>query len=1577
MNPIELGQEIEERYRRYLETSFYFKDPELRKSFNEALQSGHLSKGPYLEATPVFQTGQTPKNLFNNMLSFRPDDGFYNSILYKPLYQHQEEAIRKVHNGNNIIVATGTGSGKTEAFLYPILLHLYQELKNGTLDPGVRALILYPMNALANDQRDRLREICKSLKNEDSEFKFTFGQYIGETPRNENDSYRHARDQLAERQEGDYCITKDGEIVHGELIFRYEMQETPPHILLTNYSMLEYLLLRPDDSPLFDQGRARSWTFIVLDEAHQYRGSRGIEMAMLIRRLKRRLREGGSHLPFRCIATSATLVGENENKSDVAKFGSDLFDESFDAENVILGKIKTIPDLSSIQLSPDDYSEICEILGNHTSDANNQIGNIARKYGVKLQTRLNLNNTIGALMLHDTRAFELRKRINGHPFEVQQLADILFDNITPSESITALSNLVQILVQATLDPLSNIPLFSARYHLFLRSLEGAFVSYWPEKEIFLERKSGDETFQAFEIALCRECGQHYFVGQKNFRGGLGEAIRDPSNYKFGATFFRPINDERFDDENDALDYSKDSLYALCIQCGAIGRGDTRCGHENSIHVIKEESPRDEDRADQIARCGACGYHASGHDPVREVVHGTDGPHAVIAITLFQHLPENRKKILAFADSRQQAAFFAWYLEDSYREILNRNLIYKAIERLGSLVPNGLSLRELSKELHLSYRDNAIFPPSMGDIELRQMAWRGVYREFLTEKQRISLEGVGIVEWFINWPNWFDVPAILFEPPWSLSEDEAHDLIFTLLNFMRADRAVELQTEDRIALLWSDLNLQASQMRCKIGPPKKQRDVRSWDGKTGKRARFIEKVLRKKGISENEAISLAVETLRSIWEAIRTSDQNAPSQRDRLLIPVNDARRLNPDWWRVRVLSEHDPFFRCNVCNRVQFTSVQDVCQRHKCEGILEKDVVGNLPDGHYLNLYKVELPGALIVEEHTAQLDKDKARQFQKDFQNNRINVLSCSTTFELGVDLGDLDIIFLRNVPPEAFNYTQRVGRAGRRSGYPGFAITYCRRSPHDLYHFSEPERMLNGSIRPPVLSVKNTKIITRHITATVLSAFFREYPERFKTVESLFSNLRKPSAVSDFHQYLLSHRTELEETLRSIIPTSMLEVVGLDDGQWMSFISKSPEAEFPDEGESKFSLAESEISSDYNNVLLVEDESRKVRDYRTAEWARRRANTIANEDVLSFLSRKVVIPKYSFPVDVVELDTQRSRQSHEHFSIMLQRDLSIAISEFAPTSKLVANKKLWISYGIKKVAEKEWPRRLYKKCLKHNVFVQWKIADQEPITPCGCELPVFEYIIPRFGFTTNRDNAKEPTYRPARVFSTRPYFATFLGTSPGILSIPDSNPVVSIQKASLGQLTVLCEGRRGSGFYICRTCGAGFRKCPKNHRNPYGQQCNGMFEQVSLGHEFETDVLQLQFHTSPNIDQLDFGWFAYSLAYALVEGAAEVLEVPSTDLSTTVTHRRSFPIPPIILYDNVPGGAGLISRLEESDILLDCLEVAMKRVDGKCGCDEVTSCYGCLRSYRNQFAHQYLQRGPVREYLNSIVDRLRAWKD
>lgn len=1560
---LDLARALEDSYRQYLATTFYFRDPEFRQSFTTALAAGNVMKGPYIEATPVFQRTSSLTQLVTEVTDIRLDKGFRSAIeADRPLYRHQELAIRRLLAGENVVVATGTASGKTEAFLFPILLHLYREFLSESLRPGVRALILYPMNALANDQRERLGVISRRLVEAGPGFRFTYGQYVGDTPEDAQDTFRHARDVLRAAEGSGYRNSGKAGLT-GELVFRAEMRETPPHILLTNYSMLEYLLLRPADSPLFDEGNARSWSFFVLDEAHQYRGSRGIEMAMLVRRLKERLSAGGMPRPPRCIATSATLVGKDRDSTGAANFASRLFDEPFGTTGIIFSEPAPPPKPSqTIRLEASDYAQLLAA-AESPERALQEIGDFARRYALASDS-LPAGRLLGLILRSDERANQLQTSLSdGRAVAVDVASSELFPELDARDSLVALGNLVQLIVMAE-EPETGSPLMACRYHIFLRSLEGAFVSYLPKKAVQLTRGESDG-IASFEVALCRECGQHYLVGRKGAKlRKLEEPVRDPSHPEFGVSFFRPVEMEAAVDQL----FENQATYELCVRCGQISIDGVGCGHDSSIRVVREAAPADEERADQMKECGVCGYAAGGRDPVKEVVHGADGPNAVIATTLLQELPKDRRKILAFADGRQDAAFFAWYLESSYESVLARSLLYRALKGLRQIAPTGASLAELARALADLSKAEGLVRASAGQIETMRHAWTLVYREFLTDEPRISLEGVGLARWRVEWPAWCSVPKRFRDAPWALSDAEFFDLLLSLVETLRLTHAVALVGEPSIALDWKDLDIVATPIAYRVGQPRSNSKIRSWDGPSGQRVQVLRRILISRGLSQERALDEAVGALRTIWDELREWDDLAPKPDERLLLSAGDAKQLNPSWWRLELAGE--TVQRCDVCGRVIGNPTLGACTRYRCKGFVKPTLAESLEGNHYRQLYLRHLPPAPRVEEHTAQLDPEKAREFQRDFRLGRINVLSSSTTFELGVDLGDLDVVFLRNVPPEPFNYAQRVGRAGRRGGRPGFAVTYCRRAPHDLYHYIRPERVIAGDVRPPQLRITNAKIVRRHMAAVLLAEFFRANPGRFSNVAAFTGDLNNPSAHQQLSVFAVAERPRLERVLTRIVPEVLHAAVGLIDGSWITQLcGRGGDGPQHTADESRLSDAEAELMDDYSRARQFMDERISVQDFMSADWARRRAQTLEAEDVLSFLSRKAVIPKYGFPVDVVELDTHRSRGDTFGSEVRLERDLAIGIAEFAPTSGLIANKRLWTSYGLKRLAERAWERRSYKRCTRHNVFLYWARGEPQPEDPCGHKLMNYEYVVPQFGFVTKREAPRQPTARPPRLFGTRPYFVRAEGSDPGVVRIPAEATRVSVRRASPGRLIVLSEGRRGEGFYICELCGAGFRKRVREHRTAFGSPCSGTLHQLSLAHEFVTDVIQLEFHNEPDLSGTSATPFALSLAYALAEGAAAVLEVPTNDLNAVVRGGLGGAVPPIVLYDNVPGGAGLVAGLESATILRRCIEAARDRVRGECGCSEVASCYGCLRSYRNQYAHQDLQRGPVLRYLEQLL--------
>ena len=350
IDPIKVSERIEDEYRSYLRSSFPIADPALNRDFDRQLRGEFaLTKGPLLEATPPYESGASVRELVDQgVLSQRFLDFSEEALpLDRPLYHHQEDALRRAVDGRNLLIATGTGSGKTECFLLPIVDALLREKEAGPLNQqGVRAMLLYPMNALANDQLKRLRVLLKDFPD------ITFGRYTGETR------------QTTKKAEQDFRSRYPGvKRLENELISRDEINEGPPRILLTNYAMLEYLLLRPSDSSLFDGSFGNHWRFLALDEIHVYGGSAGTEIGLLLRRLRERTL-GVSEKKFQCFGTSATLGDGEKDYPELTAFAEQLFNEPFEwsppnQKDVIGATRRSLTRANSAgELKPTDYQRL-------------------------------------------------------------------------------------------------------------------------------------------------------------------------------------------------------------------------------------------------------------------------------------------------------------------------------------------------------------------------------------------------------------------------------------------------------------------------------------------------------------------------------------------------------------------------------------------------------------------------------------------------------------------------------------------------------------------------------------------------------------------------------------------------------------------------------------------------------------------------------------------------------------------------------------------------------------------------------------------------------------------------------------------------------------------------------------------------------------------------------------------------------------------------------------------------------------------------------------------------------------------
>lgn len=1610
VNPIKASEAIKTNYISYLNTVFRINDAELQEQFLHLLvQENKFVKGPILEATPSFKLGNSIQELINESVlssSFNMlDKNSFN--VNRKLYIHQEKAIRKVViEKRNIVVATGTGSGKTETFLIPILNYLLQEKKNGLLTPGVRALLLYPMNALANDQMSRIRTLLKSFP------EITFGRYTGETEENYKKAYEK------------YIKQFHTEPLKNELISREQMWTDPPNILLTNYAMLEYLLLRPDDSVFFDGLLAGHWRYIVLDETHTYKGAKGIEMAMLLRRLKDRINSSGSH-KLQCIATSATLGKGREEFEKISEFASQLFGELFewddknDQKQDIIESEK-IPIYTSNECwgKPNNslylsWSDICANPDDNIIESlfcSGQDNGILQD--VLLKARRSSNNDWRQFLFHvlkgDGNLHEVQKALQENPQYLTVLAEKIFGENRKSHEI--LASLVDISNKAKQD-CDTPPLLPARYHLFTRAVEGMYLQLKPKKQLYLERykkvKCADKEYPVNEIAACSQCGAVYLVGQVIKKGHEAFLSQSSENSPNNLDYFLLDTKEKqlaeFDeDEEIGLDdsvahTSSGEEYKFCAACSAIDKASSirklcNCGEENYYSVIKVSKGKD----GGVYKCPACGK-CSPKGIIWRFLAGTEASASVLCNALYQQIEPKlvepkisqkiekdewgsgdnnltpvyeSRKLLVFSDSRQDAAFFAPYFNRTYNQILRRSLIIQTLnDHHIDIIANRWRLQDLAEPI----RENAEIAGYFEGMSMQQKkseVWKWLMYELIALDRKNSLEGLGLLGFELSKPEDWGPPKILMDGKWSLTGEEVWTLYKILLDSLRVKGVVVFP--DYVSPNDEFFQPRNREFYFRSRGSESKKGILSWN--TNSRNSRLDYLIRlAKRLDTGITTDECADVLLKIWD--KSINISNPQSRWKnhvkdLSVPGEGLLyRLNYTVWDIRptLVDNSIKWYRCNKCNTITMNNIRSICPNYNCDGqLLPCNPLIDNEKNHYFNLYTNLKPYNMICEEHTAQLRSESASELQNKFIEGGINVLSCSTTFEMGVDVGELEAVFMRNVPPSSANYIQRAGRAGRRADSTAFVLTFAQRRSHDIAYYNNPEMMVTGRIKAPYFKVENIKILRRHIFSTALSYFWKGHRRYFGKTRNFFLN-ENGAGIDVLKAFLDSKPATLYSSIKRIVPENMWQDIGVDDWEWTSYLFN--------ETDGVLYKAHQEIIDDLNSLEEIRIKLFNERKY--IGHLDRLINTIEEKDLIGYLSSRNVLPKYGFPVDVVELELMH--HGEEAKRLQLERDLRIAISEYAPGGQVIAGGKLWTSQYIKKVTRLEWDSYRYAICdyCKNYSRVRAELSDSFNSVCPVCGQPFGRnngvFIIPSFGFMTGMnppDNPREN--KPEKTYSTRVYYSgeAVEEESRCIDLINDS---VMITPASNGKMAVLNNGK-GGGFSICNICGytvLSGQKPPKPHHDPRGQNCYGTFRShLSLGHEFETDILKIEFMKKR---ETNYG-FWLSLLYAIIEGACLGLGIERNDIDGCL-----YPIDgnisrfALIIYDDVPGGAGHVRRIAQSGNIIIAIKSALNKLQScECGGEQGgTSCYGCLRNYGNQFCHELLDRGIVLNFLKDMLGR------
>lgn len=1542
LDAIQTSNQITSSYRRYLGSLLTARDPRFAGALSAAIESSPmLDKGPYLEATPPYAPGATLRELITEgVLSDRFAALASPALpLDRPLYRHQEAAIRKARAGRNVVVATGTGSGKTESFLIPILDSLVRERVRGTHDPGVRALLLYPMNALANDQMKRLRSLLAGHPD------ITFGRYTGET---EQDPVR-ARERFEDLNPGEPRLPN-------ELLSRQEMQATPPHLLLTNYAMLEYMLLRPQDMTIFAEDGSSTWRFLVIDESHVYDGTQGAEIAMLVRRLRDRVAPTRS---LQCLTTSATVGSEPR---PVTTFASNLFGVPFEwvdgvpSRQDLVTATRTDP-FTGPGWGPLTAAEYLDL----ARDADAAVVRAARARGYSADD--------GATALaHEDRLRYVRSILAEGPQTFTTLAQRVFGD--DPDAGRALAAMVD--VASALRTADGVPPLSARYHLFLRATEGAFTCLsdsGPHVRLARHVHCDSCGHAVFEVGSCKRCGALHVVGSLDTTGGVMSLV--PRTSQTASVWLALAGeagvvdeDEQAVEQGEEGDVGSDEA-TLCPRCGAIGQASVAgCPNPDCGYASPRRVRRLTRRGTELAGCVVCGARGAG--TVRAFETGADAAGAVIATALYQQLPSGRgdhdqelpgegRKLLLFSDSRQAAAFFAPYLNDTYGQLQRRRLITLGLER-GGAADEGLGYDDVVFATSRAASNVGMFSYRMTAQEKKREVAPWVMAEAVGVDDRQSLEGLGLVR-----------IALARDPRWrapqplralGFTEVEAWDFVAELVRSVRQQGAVTMPESEvpadhqifapRLGPIW-----------VRLEGPERVRRVLSWlPGRgTNGRVDYVSRVLEVLGVTQDPR-----ELLQGVWrflthsevEWLRTSTPKG----------LGTVHQVDHELLRFELVTDRSPVFRCTTCLRVAPVSVRGVCPAIGCGGRLERFTPPEVEadTDHYRAIYRGMRPVPLTAQEHTAQWQATEAARIQQQFVAGQVNALSCSTTFELGVDVGELQAVMLRNVPPSTANYLQRAGRAGRRAGSAALVVTYAQRRSHDLTQYAAPEAMMTGEIRAPYVPLENERIDRRHAHSVALSAFFRWHLATAGTISRSAADFFLAEdggtpPVAAVSAFLSPVPDTVRTSLRRVLPPAVQDEIGVATDAWVPVLL------------GQLDDVRAEFVNDVAILKELGDAAAAERKFGQADRFERVATTIRRRDLLGYLGNRNIIPKYGFPVDTVELRTNFSdAKDGVGARLDLTRDLTQAIHEYAPGAEVVAGGRLWTSRGVYRLPGRELEEFAYRVCESCGLFREDRVAVDAACPDCGhvgTGSPR-RFIVPEFGFVAARET-RAPGKRPPQSSWSGATYVVRRSDEARERTLMLPGGFIRAAVGPRGRLVSIADGPGRRGFLVCESCGwattASTGRVPREHTHLLRstRECRGHLAWLDLAHHYETDLLTLDMRvTRPVVGEGPWK----SVLYALLEAASETLQIARDDIGGTLSPGATWRS--LELFDAVPGGGGNVLRIEEH--LEAVLAAALRRVED-CECGPETSCYACLRGYRNQRDHDILSRGAAADILRALL--------
>ncbi len=1606
MDVFQLRDRVVAEYREYATSFVTISDERIRRRVEEELDAGLLWPEPLVQLNPTFEPGGTIDELVrrgllhpecSRIFRHKPDPADPDPDLPPDgreirLHRHQVEAIEAARAGVNYVLTTGTGSGKSLTYLVPLV---DDALRNP--GRGIKAIIVYPMNALANSQVHELEKFL-TYGYPDRRGPVRFARYTGQ----ESDDQRAA-------------IIAD-----------------PPDILLTNYVMLELVLTRPRERRLVEA--ARGLRFLVLDELHTYRGRQGADVALLCRRVREACRAEN----LRYIGTSATMTADpsrpfEEQRREVARVASQIFGAEVRPEHVIgetLRRLTPAEDLSD----PDFVEGLRRRVLSDEPPPGGFAEFVADPLSSWIESTLGLREESGSGRL----VRQAPRAITGPEGAAAELARVL--DVPVDAAARAIRRQLLAGYQAV-DPATGFRAFPFRLHQFVSRGETVYATVENPQDRFVTTQGqrfapGDRGRVLLPLAFCRECGQEYYTvwlrGTSPARAVSERDLREVQSEEGEEPGFLYVADD------DAWPTDTQGMLERLPEDWLEADGRLKGSRRNDLPRLIRLGPDGAESESGVdawfvgapfrfcLRCGVAYAGRTRSDVGKLTTLGTGGRSTattILSLSVIRglrndpDLPDKARKLLSFTDNRQDASLQAGHFND----FIQSSLLRAALLRAMSEEPEGLTHDVLAQRvfdaLSLPLELYAVDPQvRFAALEETNRAFRNLIGYRLYQDLRRG--------WRITSPNLEECGLLRIEYR-SLDElaqaedvwEETHPALraaapearakvaAVLLDFLRRELAIKVDYLDE--RFQESLRQQSS---AKLIPP--------WALDEDERMETA-RVLYPRSRRPNDFRGHVFLSGRSGFGQYLRRRGTLPGAGK---LDVEDTERLIRDLLgalkRAGLVEEVDPPRDEDQVPGYQIPASAMLWKAGDGSAAFHDPIrVPRAPEeGRRTNPFFVQLYQAIAEDakglearEHTAQVPADLREEREQRFREARLPVLFCSPTMELGIDIAELNVVNMRNVPPTPANYAQRSGRAGR-SGQPAFVFTYCATgSPHDQYYFRRQAQMVAGQVRPPRIDLANEDLLRAHVHAVWLAETGLDLKTSLRDlleVEGDDPPLTLRPSVADQIRDAGAKRRARERAGRLLATIAdELERAPWYTPEWLdAVIAQAPRAfdEACDRWRTLYRAARRQWDAQ-NRVIAdaTKPQSEKERARRLRREAEVQLDLLTSETGTSLLqsdfysyryfASEGFLPGYSFPrLPLSAYIPGRIRRRRDTEGDFISRPRFLAISEFGPRTFVYHEGSV---YEIERVIlpvdvaspDGELALSAAKWC--HACGYLHPIGDgpgpdlcercEEPLSETLPNLFRLQNVVTRRRFRINSDEEERlrlgfdlrtafrftaPGGRPASRRATVELDGRRLAT----LTYSDA---ATLWRINLGWRRRTRAGVRG--FWLDPQTGRwGRNETVDEEPDPLGPTRTLVVPYV----EDRKNCLIVE----PE-GRRDPATMA-SLQAALKHAIGERYQLEDSELAAEPLpgpdDRRS-----ILIYEAAEGGAGVLRRLVEdpgalADVAATALELChfdtatledLRRAPGaRHDCE--AACYDCLLSYSNQPDHDLLDRQLVREALDEL---------